>query len=290
MINSYQNNFGKDFIFKDKLNVHNQNPKNNNSINKLCNSGSKSTRFLKSNNSAINLLNSNIFSINNPQFDNLKKIHKSQSTIFDVNKQENNYLDIIGIYSYRTNEIKENQKKNNINSPHLFTLFKHKIFNLDSDSKIKKGNNISRKEFYEEKKKILSLKHVLKNKKDYNTNTNNNIDINHIDSYTNEKKDERKEGYDYKFNVRLSMDNIFNCKRYKKDSEGLNKKLINIRDYINSTKNHIDYWRKLRKENNKSVNSSFDNESSKKLKNNIFLFKQDYKNLARQKNWWKKEE
>ena len=81
------------------------------------------------------------------------------------------------------------------------------------------------------------------------------------------------------------MDNIFNCQRFKIDSEQLNNKKMNIRDYFNNKKENIDYWKKIRLKKNKSLDKSFDEDlnvvSPEKLKS-IFL-----NNAAiYHKNWW----
>ena len=237
--------------------------------------------YLKSNNSSINILNRNILSINNSNFDNLKKV-KSQSTIYQVDKNDNNYLDPVSNYSFRNNEIKENQKRNIINSLEWFNIIKNKIFSVDINTNIKKGKNISRNKFYEEKNRlIISPKKILNNN---NKNDDNKVitSYQYINKNKNDNNSRYVNGYDYKLNSALSMDNIFSCKRFKKDSEELNKKRFDINDYLNK-KEKIDYWKNIKLRKNKSLDTSLDEnlkEKPKKLKSK-YLYFQNYK------NWWK---
>ena len=267
--------------FKNKKEEIENNNYSKNTSTSLYNDIHSSSRYIKPNNSSINLLNRNLLSINNSHFDHLKKV-KSQATIFQLDKNDNNYLDPLAIYSYKNNEIKENQKRNNINSLEWLNIVKHKIFSVDVNSKIKSGKNISRNEFYEEKNKNIK---ILKNYKLDNKNKKENKIIN---SYQFMNISKINEGSDYKFNTKLSMDNIFNCKRFKKDSEELNKKKMNIDEFINRDKNeNIDHWKKIKLKKNKSMNSSLDEESIKNLKSNYLYFDKDLKINLRNKNWWK---
>ena len=124
----------------------------------------------------------------------------------------------------------------------------------------------------------------------YNSNNNNNKSDDEdkvINSYQYLNNNIIKNnGIDYKFNSAGSMDNIFNCQRFKIDSEQLNNKKMNIRDYFNKKEN-IDYWKKIRLKKNKSLDmSSLDenlNEVSPEKLKSIF-----FNNAAvYHKNWWK---
>lgn len=236
----------------------------------------------------INLLNRNLLSINNSNFDYLKKV-KSQSTIYQVEKNENNYLNPLSDYSFINNEMKENQKRNNINSLAWLNIIKNKLFSIDINSKVKKGKNISRNQFYEQKNKITIPQNKIIN------NNNNDIKSNEnkvINSYQYKNKDILKNtGVDYKFNSSCSMDNIFNSNRFKINSNLLNKKKMNFKEYFGDYKENIDYWKKLKLKRNKSLDMSFDEilkeNSSQNLKSNFLYFDKNHNSIIRHKNWWK---
>ena len=157
----------------------------------------------------INLLNRNLLSINNSNFDYLKKV-KSQSTIYQVEKNENNYLNPLSDYSFINNEMKENQKRNNINSLAWLNIIKNKLFSIDINSKVKKGKNISRNQFYEQKNKItLSPRETKDNSLEKNNKNNTSAQL--------ENKNNLSLGIDYDYNNSIgSIDNILTCKRFKK--------------------------------------------------------------------------
>ena len=237
-----------------------------------------SPRF-RTNRSSHDLFNRNILSVNNPYFDNLKQVKNitSKNKLNKLNYNGNNYLDPLLVFKIRKEQNKEEQKKNNINSIQWFNLVKNKIYTIDTNSKIKKGKNISKNQFYESKYKIIiSPKKIKEN--------NNEIDNKNNYSYNNnslqiENKKNLLEGLDYNYNTNYSIDNIFNCKRFKKDNEKLNR--INECDL--STKKDIDYWKKLRIEKSRSTDELFKNlkkYDEKVLKNN-------FKALSRNRNWWK---
>ena len=254
-----------------------------NKINKIDNIFKSTSDGIRKNNSSINILNRNILSINNSNFDHLKKV-KIQSTLSQLDKNENNYLNPISSYSFKNEEIKENQKKNVINSLQWLNIIKNKLFSVDINSKIQKGKNISRKIFYDQKKKIIISPNKILNIS-YNNNKSDDEDK-VISSYQyKDKKLINNNGIDYKFNSAGSMDNIFNCQRFKIDSEQLNNKKMNIRDYFNNKKENIDYWKKIRLKKNKSLDKSFDEDlnvvSPEKLKSIFFNNAAIY-----HKNWW----
>ena len=257
-----------------------------NKINKIDNISKPTSTGMRKNNSAINILNRNILSINNSNFDHLKKV-KIQSTLSQLDKNENNYLNPISSYSFKNEDIEENKKRNVINSLPWLNIIKNKLFAIDINSKVKKGRNISRNIFDDEKKKIIiSPNKILNNSHNSNNNNKSDDEDKAINSYKYINKNIIKNsGIDYKFNSAGSMDNIFNCQRFKIDSETLNNKKMNFKDYFNNKK-EIDYWKKKKKKKNKSLDISFDenlNEvSPEKLKSMFFNNAAIY-----HRNWWK---
>ena len=183
----------------------------NNNNNNISNSSKSSLPCKNKNNSSINLLNRNLLSVNNSKFENLKKV-KSQTTIYQMDKNESNYLDPLSSYSFIKNEAKELQKRNNINNLEWLSIIKHKLFSIDVNSKVKKGRNISRNDFYEEKNKIIISSDKISDINNNSKNNINNIDENKImNSYQFINKNIKRDnnGQDYKFNSTASMDNIF---------------------------------------------------------------------------------
>ena len=257
-----------------------------NKINKIDNISKPTSTGMRKNNSPINILNRNILSINNSNFDHLKKV-KIQSTLSQLDKNENNYLNPISSYSFKNEDIEENKKRNVINSLPWLNIIKNKLFAIDINSKVKKGRNISRNIFDDEKKKIIiSPNKILNNSNNSNNNNKSDDEDKAINSYKYINKNIIKNsGIDYKFNSAGSMDNIFNCQRFKIDSEPLNNKKMNFKDYFNNKK-EIDYWKKIRLKKNKSLDISFDenlNEvSPEKLKSMFFNNAAIY-----HRNWWK---
>lgn len=237
--------------------------------------------YMKRSNSSLNILNRNLLSVNNSNFDHLKKV-KNQSTIFQLDKNENNYLHPLSNYSFNKDKIKEDQKRNIINSLEWLNIIKNKIFTMDINTKIKKGQNITKSQFYEEKNKsIISPNKILNNNIINDNNNNNVIKPYQFKNYMNNKRYDN--GIDYKYNSAISMDNIFNCKRFKKDSEEITKRNIDIKDYLNK-KEKIDYWKQIKLKKEKSLDNIDDEhlkEKSQKLRSNSLYFDQNHK------NWWK---
>jgi hypothetical protein len=235
--------------------------------------------YLKSNNSSINILNRNILSINNSNFDNLKKV-KDTKTIFDNNKEGNNYLNPISIYKIREEENKEASKRNNINSLQWLNLVKNKLFSFDLNSKVKKGKNISRNTFYELKNKtIISPRKIIDDSSKRNSNSYNN-------SSEFKNKNNLSEGLDYNYNTNYSIDNFFSCKRFKKDNDKLNK----LVEYTSRPYQDYDYWKKLKIQKSNSTDELFNKDTKKfdekKLKSNMLFFDKNHKNIVRDRNWW----
>ena len=196
--------------------------------------GLSSSRF-RTNNSSHDLFNRNILSVNNSNFDNIKKV-KDTKTIFDINKEGNNYLNPVSIYKIREEENKEASKRNNINSLQWLNLVKNKLFSFDQNSRVKKGKNISRNTFYELKNKtIISPRKIIDDSSKRNSNSYNN-------SSEFKNKNNLSEGLDYNYNTNYSIDNFFSYKRFKKDNDKLNKLLeCTSRPYQD-----YDYWKKLK--------------------------------------------
>ena len=217
------------------------------------------------------LFNRNILSVNNPYFDKYKEVKPKMILSTSVNKYENNYLDPLGSFKIRNEQNKENQKHNNINSLEWFHLIKNKVYIIDQNSKIKKGNNISLNKFYQEKGVKLENKNENSLKgMDISDENNNNIN---------------------------KINNIFNVKRYKQGNENLsNKKDIFVKEKeIKQIESENNNWKKLRIEKNKEGFTTIDNKdrknfNEKKLKSNFLYFDKNQKNIIRHKNWWKIDE
>ena len=222
------------------------------------------------NNSSHDLFNRNILSINNSNFDKLKKV-KDTKTIFEINKGGNNYLNPISIYKIREEENKEAVKRNNINSLQWLNLVKNKLFSLDLNSKVKKGKNITRNIFYELKNKtIISPRKILDDNNKRNSNSYNN-------SSEFKNKNNLSEGLDYNYNTNYSIDNFFGYKRFKKDNDKLNK----LVEYTSRPYQDFDYWKKLRIQKSYSTDELI-NKDSKKFDEKILKSNR----LNRQRNWW----
>ena len=250
------------------------------------NSSSLSSPRLRANNSSHDLFDRNLLSVNNSFFDNLKQV-KNTASLTQLNRNENDYLNPLLIYKIRKENNKESQKRNNINSLEWLNLIKNKLFAVDINSKIKNGTNVSRNYFYELKnKKNISSKNILDNNNNHNHSYENDNKNNSSYQFENRNNSLNNcaEGYDYKYNTNRSMEKIFNCKRFKKDNEKLNK--------INIIKPHkySDYWKKLRIEKSYSTEALNDKNikkhDEKVLKANCLYFDKNYKNILRHRNWW----
>ena len=250
------------------------------------NSSSLSSPRLRANNSSHDLFDRNLLSVNNSFFDNLKQV-KNTASLTQLNRNENDYLNPLLIYKIRKENNKESQKRNNINSLEWLNLIKNKLFAVDINSKIKNGTNVSRNYFYELKnKKNISSKNILDNNNNHNHSYENDNKNNSSYQFENRNNSLNNcaEGYDYKYNTNRSLEKIFNCKRFKKDNEKLNK--------INIIKPHkySDYWKKLRIEKSYSTEALNDKNikkhDEKVLKANCLYFDKNYKNILRHRNWW----
>ena len=228
-------------------NINTKNLFNNNSLKKC---------GLNYNHSSHELFDRNILSVNNSYFDKYKEVKPRMNLCVSV-KNENNYLDPVLTSKIRNDFNHEMQKQNNINSLEWFHVIRNRVYIIDQNSKIKKGNNISTKEFYQEKGNNLEQK-------------------------------SNKRGLDC-FNKGNSLNSIFNIKRYK---EG-NEQLINKKEHfpkekeITQIESDNNYWKKLRIENNIYDNKKI---NEKKLKENCLYFDKNHKNIIRHKNWWKIDE
>ena len=234
---------------------------------------------LKVNNSTNNLFDRNILSVNHSYFINLKQ-NKNTESPNELNKNEKNYLNPILVYKKTNDEIKEYQKRKNINSLEWFNLIRNKLFSIDDNSRIKNGENISRNQFYEKKNKIILSPIKIKDNSFDNCNKNNT-------SYQLLNKSDISDGYDYNYNTNRSIENIISIKRFKKDNEKLNK----IKKIIIKPEKINDYWQKLRIQKSHStdalISKEFKKYDEKDLKNNFMYFDKNYKNIIRHKNWWK---
>lgn len=216
---------------------------------------------LNYNRSSHELFDRNILSVNNPYFDRFKEVKPKQKIPIPI-KDENNYLNPLKSLQIRNEQNFEGQQHNNINSLEWFHLIKNKIYIVDHPSRIKKGNNISLNEFYQEKGFPKT-----------------------------EKNDNSRRGYDTNIGKSKSIINYFNIKRFKKDNE----LLINQKQPFQTEKENVqidnenNYWRKLRIERElkkNTDNNDMKNPNEKKLKNNLYYFDKNNKNIIRHKNWW----
>jgi hypothetical protein len=258
-----------EFYSLGKVNPNLINSINNNNI-----TSSKDNYSQKQPNSRLNynyssheLFNRNILSVNNPYFEKYKEVKPKMILSSSVNKDENNYLDPLNSIKVRKKEITESQKLNNINSLEWFHLIKNKVYIIDQDSKIKKGNNITRNKFYQEKGITLEEKDK-NNIRGIDTDINNN-NINRIK-------------------------HIFNSKRYKEGNRNLsNENDIFVKGKeIKQIESENNYWKKLRIEKTLEGRNTIDVTDSKKfdekkLKGNLYYFDKNHKNIIRHKNWWK---
>ena len=216
---------------------------------------------LNYNRSSHELFDRNILSVNNPYFDRFKEVKPKQKIPIPI-KDENNYLNPLKSLQIRNEQNFEGQQHNNINSLEWFYLIKNKIYIVDHPSRIKKGNNISLNEFYQEKGFPKT-----------------------------EKNNNSRRGYDTNIGKSKSISYYFNIKRFKKDNEFL----INQKQPFQTEKENVqidnenNYWRKLRIERelkNNTDNNDIKNPNEKKLKNNLYYFDKNNKNIIRHKNWW----
>ena len=216
---------------------------------------------LNYNRSSHELFDRNILSVNNPYFDRFKEVKPKQKIHIPI-KDENNYLNPLKSLQIRNEQNFEGQQHNNINSLEWFHLIKNKIYIVDHPSRIKKGNNISLNEFYQEKGFPKT-----------------------------EKNNNSRRGYDTNIGKSKSISYYFNIKRFKKDNEFL----INQKQPFQTEKENVqidnenNYWRKLRIERelkNNTDNNDMKNPNEKKLKNNLYYFDKNNKNIIRHKNWW----
>lgn len=216
---------------------------------------------LNYNRSSHELFDRNILSVNNPYFDRFKEVKPKQKIPIPI-KDENNYLNPLKSLQIRNEQNFEGQQHNNINSLEWFHLIKNKIYIVDHPSRIKKGNNISLNEFYQEKGFPKT-----------------------------EKNNNSRRGYDTNIGKSKSISYYFNIKRFKKDNEFL----LNQKQPFQTEKENVqidnenNYWRKLRIERelkNNTDNNDMKNPNEKKLKNNLYYFDKNNTNIIRHKNWW----
>ena len=216
---------------------------------------------LNYNRSSHELFDRNILSVDNPYFDRFKEVKPKQKIPIPI-KDENNYLNPLKSLQIRNEQNFEGQQHNNINSLEWFHLIKNKIYIVDHPSRIKKGNNISLNEFYQEKGFPKT-----------------------------EKNNNSRRGYDTNIGKSKSISYYFNIKRFKRDNEFL----INQKQPFQTEKENVqidnenNYWKKLRIEmqlKNNTDNNDIKNPNEKKLKNNLYYFDKNNKNIIRHKNWW----
>ena len=112
--------------------------------------------FIPSNNgfksTSNDILLRNYLSIHNHKFDEIqKKLFKSKSTIFEQNVSENNYLNPINIFETR----QKSDLPNEVLNKETYNIAKEKLYARDIISQIKKGRNISSKDFISQKRNLI---------------------------------------------------------------------------------------------------------------------------------------
>ena len=195
------------------------------------------------------LLKRNYFSINNRNFDELKnKIPKKQATIYEQNIYENNYLTPLSVFN--TNQ--RYDLPSNVLNQETFNIAKEKLYAKDIFSTIKKGNHLSKSDFFSEKQKLLGNKDKL-----YLTPNNSLINI---------KNDKELKRYKSYINIK---ENSLEKKNEINKVGGNDKKLIHTSSSrLFSPKNPKDFTKEV-------------------LTNSIIHFDKNHSHIVRDRNWWK---
>ncbi len=175
--------------------------------------------------SSNDMIKRNMFSINASCFDNMKK-NKEYSTIKKQILEDNNYLNPIKIYkSFHKYDV-----DNNCINQETFNLTKKKYYSRDRLSKIKTGLYLTKKEFYEQKKKLLENKNKYKTintdinidstKNDDNNEINNNKDNKYYfkdpTDYTKEELMSKNWRFDRNYKMFIKHKNWWKCDKYVK--------------------------------------------------------------------------
>jgi len=114
------------------------------------------------------LINRNIFSLNSPNYDNLKK-NKNYSILSEQNIKENNYLNPLEVYK----TYKKYSLPSNVVNIETYNISKNKIFSKSNFSLIKKGLHLTHSNFMNHKNKLLKENST---NKDSNKTMIDNID------------------------------------------------------------------------------------------------------------------
>lgn len=197
-----------------------------------------------------NLLKRNYFSINNRYFDKLKIENlKKQATIYEQNINENNYLTPINVF----NSVQNYNLPSNVVNQETYNIAKEKLFAKDIISSIKKGRQISKKDFFIEKQNLMGIK-------DKKLLTPNNKSLN----FDNLREMKRYNSY-------------INIKENKKDN--------NFKEENNKSRNDKKLVHSL---SNKAFISVNPKDFTKEvLKNTIMHFDKNNSQIIRDRNWWK---
>lgn len=167
------------------------------------------------------LLNRNIFSINSPKYDDLKK-NKNNSILSEQNIKENNYLNPLEVF----NTYKKYSIPSNVSNIETYNISKKKIFNKSNIPLIKKGLQITYTNFIDCKKKILTEKYSRNNKIEP-INEKNLTRIKTESNYKlNKKNNEIKAKYGFDNKKNINYNNI-------------NKPIIQYIDPIDHTKKEL---------------------------------------------------
>ena len=97
-----------------------------------------------------NLIARNIFSLNSPKYDTLKK-DKSYSILSQQNIKENNYLKPLEVYT----TYKKYSLDSNVSNRATYNIAREKIFAKSNKSLIKKGLNLTYSNFIDNKKRLI---------------------------------------------------------------------------------------------------------------------------------------
>ena len=100
--------------------------------------------------SSNDLITRNIFSLNSPKYENLKK-DKNYSKLSQQNINENNYLKPLEVYS----TFKKYSLNSNASNRETYNIAREKIFAKSNISLIKKGLNLTYNNFINNKKRLI---------------------------------------------------------------------------------------------------------------------------------------
>ena len=165
------------------------------------------------------LITRNIFSLNSPKYDNLKK-EKNYSKLSQQNIKENNYLKPLEVYK----TYKKYSLDSNVSNRETYNIAKEKIFAKSNISLIKKGLNLTYSNFINNKKRLIKeyserkinkaiIDKIDENKNLQRTKTYINYTLN---NKNNDNNDINNENNNIKYNINYTNPNDYT----KKDLKG----------------------------------------------------------------------